>query len=113
MSAPLDRFNVAKIFGAALVHAISVKDARRQLQSHIAVDVMIEGLDHRFTDSIKSNGCTTCSLFLECTFASLPPTLCDVYSAAMIAFDYTPIRCEKQSPQDTLSVAIVFCFYIR
>ena len=45
MSALLDRFDAAEIFVLGSVDAITVKDNRRQLQSHIAVDVMIEGLD--------------------------------------------------------------------
>ena len=45
MSALLDRFNTAGIFALASVNAISVDDARNQLQSQIAFDVMIEGLD--------------------------------------------------------------------
>ena len=75
MSAPLDRFDAAEIFAAASVEAISVKDALRQLQSHIAVDVMIENLDQRFTDSIPFEGSATPRLFLERTVARLPPTL--------------------------------------
>ena len=97
MSAPLDRFNAADIFALASVDAISVEDARNQLQSHSAVDVMIEGLDQRFTDSITSNSCATPRLFLERTLARLPPTLGGVYSAAMIACDKTLVRCKKQS----------------
>ena len=54
MSALLDHFNAAEIFALASVDAISVEHARNQLQSHIAVDVMIEGLDQRFTDSIMA-----------------------------------------------------------
>ena len=42
MSALHNRFDAAVIFGLASVDAISVDDARNQLQSHIAVDVMIE-----------------------------------------------------------------------
>ena len=99
-----------KIFALASVYAISVDDARNQLQSHIAVDVMIEGLDQRFTDSIMAEGCATPRLFLERTIARLPPTLGGVYSAAMIACDKQPVHCEKQSPKGTLSVALVFCF---
>ena len=30
----------------------------------------------------------------------------------MIAFDETPVSCEKQSPEGTLSVALVYCFCI-
>ena len=45
MFAPIDRFDGAKIFALASVHAISVEDAHNQLQSHIAADVMIEKLD--------------------------------------------------------------------
>ena len=45
MSALLDRFDAAEIFPLASVDAISVDDARNQLQSHIAVDVITEGLD--------------------------------------------------------------------
>ena len=74
---------------------------------------MIEGLDQRFTDSITSEGCTTPRLFVERTLARLPPTLGGVYSAAMIACDKTPVRCEKQSPEATLSIALLFCIRIR
>ena len=87
-------------------------DARNQLQSHIAVEVMIEVLDQRFTDSIMAEGCATPRLFFERTFARLLPTLGDVYSAAMIACNELPVRCEKQSPECTLSVALVFCFRV-
>ena len=75
--------------------------------------MMIKGLDQCFTDSIIADGCATPRLFLERTLAKLPPTLGGVYSAAMIACDETPVRCEKQSPKGTLSVALVFCFRIR
>ena len=71
---------------------------------------MIEGLDQRFTDSITSESCATPRLFLERTLARLPAMLGGVYSAAMIAFDETPVRCEKQSPEGTLSVALVSVF---
>ena len=94
MFAPLDRFDASEIFDAASIDVIFVKDARQQLQSHIAVDVMIEGLDQRFTDSIMSVGCATPRLFLECTLARLPPTLGGVYSAALIARDKTLVRFE-------------------
>ena len=87
----LDRFNAAEIFALASVDAISVDDARNQLQRHIAVDVMIEELDQRFTDSIMTEACAT-RLFFERTLARLPPTLNGVYSAAMIACDKLPIR---------------------
>ena len=113
MSAPLDRFNTAAIFALASVDAISVKDAHNQLQSHSAVDVMIESLEQRFIDSITSEGCATPRLLVECTLARLPPTLGGVYSAAMIACDEMSVRCEKQSPEGTLSFALVFCFRIR
>ena len=64
MSALLDRFDAAEIFALASVDEISVEDARNQLQSHIAVDVMIEGFDKRLTDSIMAEGCATPRLFL-------------------------------------------------
>ena len=113
MSALLDRFNAAESFALASVDAISVEDVRHQLQSHIAVDVMIEGLDQRFTDSIIAEGCATPRLFLERTLARLPPILGGADSAAMIAFDETPDRCQKHSSKGTLSVVLVFCFRIR
>ena len=113
MSALRDRFDAAKIFGLTSVDAISVEVARNQLQSHIAVDVMIEGFDQRFIDLIMAEGCATPRLFLERTLARLPPTLGGVYYAAMIACDEIPVRCEKQSPDGTLSVALVFCFRVR
>ena len=113
MSALLDLFDAAEIFVLDSVDAISVEDARNQLQSHKAVDVMIEGFHQHFTDSIMAEGCATPRLFLERTLASLPPTLGRVYSAAMIACDETPVRCEKQSPEGTLSFALVFCFRVR
>ena len=47
MSALLDRFDAAEIFALPSLDANSVDDARNQLQSHIAVDVMIIGLDQR------------------------------------------------------------------
>ena len=75
MSALLDRLDAAEIFVIALVDAISVDDARNQLQNHIADNVIIEGLDQRFTDSIMAEGCATPSLFLERTLGRLPPTL--------------------------------------
>ena len=75
MSALLDRFDAAEIFALASVDAISLDDARNQLQSHIAVDVMIEGLDQRFTDSIMTEGCATPRLLLERTLARLSPML--------------------------------------
>ena len=99
MSALLDRFNAAEIFALASVDAIFVENAQSQLQSHIAVDVMIEGFDQRITDSIMAEGCTTPRLFLERTLARLPPTLNSIYSAAIIACDETPVRWEKQSPE--------------
>ena len=74
---------------------------------------MIEGINQRFTDSITSESCATFCLFLERTLARLPPTLGDVYSAAMIACNETSVRCEKQSSEGSLSVALVFCFRIR
>ena len=52
-------------------------------------------------------------LFLERTLARMPPTLGGVYSAAMILCDELPARCEKQSPEDTLSVALVFYYRVR
>ena len=113
ISSLLDRFDAAKIFVAASVVAISVEYARCQLQSHIAVDVMIECLDQRFTDAIAAEGCAIPRLFLERTIARLPPTLGGVYSAAMIACDETPVSCERLSPEGTLSVALVFCFRFR
>ena len=109
----LDRFDAAEIIVLASVDAISVKDARNKLQSHKAVDVMIEGFDQRFTDSIMAEGCATFGLFLERTLARLPPTIGGVYFAAKIACYKTPVRCEKQSPEGTLSVALVFCFRVR
>ena len=42
MSSLLDRFDAAEIFALASVDAISVKDDRNQLQTHNAVDLMIE-----------------------------------------------------------------------
>ena len=79
MSALLDRFDAAGIslaeIALASVDAISVKDARNQLKSHNAVDVMIEEFDQRFTDSIMAEDCATLCLFLERTLARLPPTL--------------------------------------
>ena len=113
MSSLLDRFDAAEIFAAASVVAISVNDARNQLQSYSVVDVMIEGLDLRFIDSIAAEGCGTPRLFLKRTLARLPPTLGGVYFAAMIACDEALARCEKQSPESTLSFALVFCFRIR
>ena len=113
MSALLDRFDATEIFDLASVNAISVDDARNQLQSHIAVDVMTEGLDQRFSDSIIAEGCATPSLFLERTLARLPPTLGNVNSAAMIACDELPVRCEKQSPEGTLFDALVLCLLVR
>ena len=74
---------------------------------------MIEGLDQRFTDSIMAEGCATPRLFLERTLARLPPTLGYIFFAAMIACYQLPIRFEKQSPEGTLSVALVFCFRVR
>ena len=44
-----------------------------------------------------AEGCATFRLFFERTLTKLPPTLGGVYSAAMIAYDKTPVRCEKQS----------------
>ena len=73
---------------------------------------MIEGFNQRFTDSIMAEGCATPRLFLERTLARLPPTLGGVYCAAMISCNETPVRCEKQSPEGTLSVALVFCFRV-
>ena len=54
MSALFDRFDAAELFALASVDAISVEDARNQLQSHNAVDVMIVGFDQRFTVSIMA-----------------------------------------------------------
>ena len=113
MSSLLDRFDAAEICAAASVDAISVKDARNQLQSYGAGDVMIRALEQRFTDSKAAEGCVTSRRFLERTLARLPSTLGGVYSAAMIACDETPVRCKKQSPEGTLSVALVFYFRIR
>ena len=113
MSAPFDRFDAAKIYALVSVDAIPVEDARKQLQSHSAFDVMIEGRDQRFTDSIIAKCCAPPRLFFERTLARLPPTLGGVYLGAMIACDETPVRCEKQLPEGTLSVALVFCFRIR
>ena len=113
MSSLLDRIDAAEIFTFASVDAISMEDSQHQLQSHNAVDVMIEGFDQRFTDSIMAEGCATFRLFLERTLARLPPTHSGAYSAAMIACDETPVRCEKQSPEGTLSVALVFGFHVR
>ena len=45
MSSLLNRSDAAEIFAAASVEAIYVEDARSQLHSHIAVDVMFEGID--------------------------------------------------------------------
>ena len=64
MSALLDLFDAAGIFALGSVDAISVEDARNQLQSHRAVDMMIEGLDQRFTDSIIAEGCAIPRLYL-------------------------------------------------
>ena len=113
MSVLLDRIDAGEIFAAASVDAISLKEARNQLQSYSAVDRIIEGLDQRFTDAIAAEGCATPRLFLERTFARLPPTLGSVYSAEMIACDEAFVRCEKQSPEGTLSVALVFWFRAR
>ena len=55
-----------------------------------------------------AKGCATPRLFLERTFAKLPPTLGSVYFAALIPCDKLPVRFEKQSPKSTLSVALVF-----
>ena len=109
----LDRFDAVEIFALASVDAISVDDARNQLRSHIAVDVIIERLDKRLTDSIIAEGCSTVCLFLERTLERLPPTLRDVDSTAMIACDELPVHCQKQSPEGTLSDAFVFCFRVR
>ena len=68
---------------------------------------MIEGFDKRFNDLIAAKGSSTPSLFFERTLARLPPTLGGVYSAAMIAHDETPVRCEKQSPEGSLCHARV------
>ena len=113
MSALLALFDAADIFALALVDAISVDDAQNQLQSNIEVDVMITKLDQRFTDSIMAKGCATPRLFLEQTLARLPPTLGGVYFSSIIGCDKRFIRCEKQSPEGTLSVALVFCFRVR
>ena len=100
MSALLDRFDAAEIFNAASIDATSVEAGLQQLQSHIAFDVMIEGLDQRFTDSITSEGCATSRLFLERTLARLPQTFGGVYSATMIVCNETPVRCEISHPID-------------
>ena len=60
-----------------------------------------------------SECCATSHLFLEKTIARLPPKFGDVYSATIIASDKTTVRCEKQSPEGTLSVALVFSFRNR
>ena len=112
MSAMLDRFDAAKIFALASVDAISVEEAWNKLQSHNAVDVMIEGFDQRFTDSIMSEGCATPCLFLNCTLARLLPTLGFSYSAAMIDCKMTQVRCDKQTYEATLSVGLMFCFRV-
>ena len=83
------------------------------MQRNIAVDVLIENINQRFTDLIADDNCSTFCQCFERTFARLPPTLGDVYFEAMIASDRTPVRCEKQSPENTLSVALVICFRIR
>ena len=101
MSAPHDVFDAAEIFAVPTVDLISMEDARLQLQNHIGVDVIIEGLDQRFTDSITSQCCATSHLFLEQTLARLPATLGDVYSPAIIVCDKTTVRCEKQSSENT------------
>ena len=113
MSSLLDRFDAADIFAAASIDAIFVEDTRSQMQSHIALDVMIESIDQRFTESIAGDSCATLRQFLERTLARMPPTLNGVHFTAMIACDDTPVRCEKQSIEGTLSVSPVFCFRIR
>ena len=45
MSSLINCIDVAEISAAASIDAISVEDARNQLQSYCAVDVMIEDLD--------------------------------------------------------------------
>ena len=73
---------------------------------------MIKGFDQRLPDSIAAEGCATRRMFFERTLARLPLTLGGVYSAAIIACDDKFVRCEKQSPEGTLSVALVFCYCI-
>ena len=65
MFALLDRFDAAESLALSRVDAISVDDAQNQLQSHIEVDVMIEGFHQRFTDKIMAEGCATPRLFFE------------------------------------------------
>ena len=113
MNSLFDRFDAAEIIAATLVDAISVKNARSQLQSQIAVEVIGKDIDQRFTYSIAAEGCATFCKFLEGTLARLPLTLGCVYLAAMIACDETPVRCGKQSSEGTLSVGLVVCFCIR
>ena len=91
MISQLDRFDAVEMFAADSVDAICVEDARNQLLSYNAVDVMIEGLDQRFTDLIASEYCATSRLFLLRTIAKLLSTLNRVYLAAMIACDETPV----------------------
>ena len=80
MSALLDRFDAAEIFVLASVDAISVEEARNQLQSHIAVDVMIEGLDQRFIDSITSESCATPPVVEN---SAAPPSELEVQTRAL------------------------------
>lgn len=75
MSSLLDRIDTARILASALVDAISVNNAASEQLSHIAVNVMIEGFDQRFTDSIAADGCATPRQFLKRIFARLPPKI--------------------------------------
>ena len=84
MVSMLNRVDAVEIIVAALVDAIFVKVARSKLKSHIAVDVLINGIDQFFIDLITSESCTIFRPFLESTLARLPPTLSGVYSVAMI-----------------------------
>ena len=99
MFALLNRFDAADILVLASVEASFVEDARNQLQSHIAVDVMIEGLDQRLTDSIIAESCATPRRFLKRTIAKLPPTLRSVYFAAMSACDKRPSAARNSHPK--------------
>ena len=74
-------------------------DARNQLKSHIAVDVMIEGLDQRFTDSIMAEGCATFRLVLERTLARLPPMLGGVNFGAMMPATNYPFAARNSHPK--------------
>lgn len=93
ISSLLDRIDAAEIFAAVSVDAIFVEDARSQLESHIAVDVLIEGIDQRFIESIAVESCATPGQFLKRTLARLPPMLGGVYSVLLMACHHTPVRC--------------------